>query len=186
MSTRALYTFKAGTSYDHDWNIYKHHDGYPTGAADTLAVAQAWFAWKEPRYESDEFACAFITAGKAWMIFNGAELQLERAKEYVPGGTHNLYTGGGVRLMPQGTPSLVASENCADIEYRYEVFQKFIDKAQHKSVLFVTAFAIKGERYEGKKLFTCRLKDFPAKAKAWEAEHRVPFGSISAPACWFQ
>jgi hypothetical protein len=31
MSTRATYTFKATTEYDHDMHIYKHHDGYPQG-----------------------------------------------------------------------------------------------------------------------------------------------------------
>jgi hypothetical protein len=31
MSTRATYTFKGTSEYDHDMHIYKHHDGYPKG-----------------------------------------------------------------------------------------------------------------------------------------------------------
>jgi len=97
MSTRGLYTFKASTNYEMDWNVYKHHDGYPNGAV--VAIEDATnLAWELPRYESDEFSTAFIAANKA-----------------VP---------GGVRLMPQGRPLEVAEIHCGDIEYRYEISLK--------------------------------------------------------------
>jgi len=98
MSTRALYTFKANphSEFEQDWNVYKHHDGYPSGAADAITAALKK-AWELPRYESDEFAAAFIAANKP-------------------------SNGGGVRLMPQGDPLEVAQKHCADIEYRYEIY----------------------------------------------------------------
>jgi hypothetical protein len=96
MSTRALYTFKANPNcaWEQDWNVYKHHDGYPTGAAEALALALSK-AWPLPRYESDEFATAFIAANKD--------------------------NPGGIRMMPQGDPDEVSSKHCSDIEYRYEI-----------------------------------------------------------------
>ena len=39
MSTRATYTFKATTEYDHDMHIYKHHDGYPQGGLNFIRNA---------------------------------------------------------------------------------------------------------------------------------------------------
>jgi hypothetical protein len=60
MSTRAIYTFKGFGEAHH---VYKHHDGYPTGAAEALGKALA-LAWPLPRYEPDEFAAAFVAANK--------------------------------------------------------------------------------------------------------------------------
>ena len=42
-------------------------------------------------------------------------------KDYGPKGTYRQYHGGGVRLMPQGDPALVARKHCCGIEYRYEI-----------------------------------------------------------------
>jgi hypothetical protein len=92
MSTRALYTFgpdETGNAF----NVYKHHDGYPSGAAAALKSAFSR-AWELPRFEADEFAAAFVAANK--------------------------YDNGGVRLMPSGDPLKVAHKKCADIEYRYQ------------------------------------------------------------------
>jgi hypothetical protein len=105
MGTRALYTFiEKGST----WNVYKHWDGYPTGAAEFLEKAKK-LAWELPRYEADEFATAFIAANK-----NQA---------------------GNIRMMPQGKPDKVATKNCSDIEYRYEVY---LHKKHQK--LYVNAY----------------------------------------------
>ena len=60
MSTRAIYTFKGFGEAHH---VYKHHDGYPSGAAQWLEAALE-LAWELPRYEPDEFAAAFVAANK--------------------------------------------------------------------------------------------------------------------------
>ncbi len=88
MSTRACYTFKDGTD---EFHVYKHHDGYPTGAAEHISNALK-NAWPLPRFEADEFAAAFVATNK----------------------THD----GGVRLMHSGKIQEVAP---SDIEYRYEI-----------------------------------------------------------------
>ena len=61
MSTRAIYTFKGFGETHH---IYKHHDGYPSGAARWLGNALA-YAWELPRYEPDDFAAAFVAGNKS-------------------------------------------------------------------------------------------------------------------------
>lgn len=123
MSTRALYTFKGSKELPGNFNIYKHHDGYPTGALNVLQETLK-YAWELPRYESDEFAAAFCTAGKM----------------------QSPTSGGGVRLMPGGDPAKVADKHCGDIEYRYEISLKGTDlhvKAMRASgeVLFTGTFA---------------------------------------------
>ncbi len=88
MSTRALYTFKDEHGTFH---VYKHHDGYPSGAIAHIEAAKP-HAWALPRFEADEFAAAFVTGNKP--------------------------DGGSVRLMPSGPWRKVAP---GDIEYRYEI-----------------------------------------------------------------
>jgi hypothetical protein len=119
MSTRALYTF---TDERCSYNVYKHCDGYPSGAAQALKTALTWFAWQLPRFEADEFAAAFCTAGKLDWDYNidGKEIALW-AKERGPEAQSRPWHGGNVRLMPQGKPTTVACRNCSDIEYRYEL-----------------------------------------------------------------
>lgn len=118
MSTRALYSFKGDEG---DFNVYKHHDGYPSGAAQTIKTAINWFAWGLPRYESDEFAAAFCAAGKFGSFIESADDLIEWAKDHGPAGQYRTNQGGGVRLMPSGDPTLVACSNCGDIAYRYEI-----------------------------------------------------------------
>jgi hypothetical protein len=91
MSTRALYSFSDGGNAP-VLNVFKHHDSYPSGAADVLHDALK-LAWPLPRFEADEFAGAFIAAGK-----DG--------------------TPGGMRLAPSGV-----WQDCgyADIEYHYDI-----------------------------------------------------------------
>ena len=60
MATRAIYTFKGFGDSHH---VYKHYDGYPSGAAQWLEAALE-LAWELPRYEPDEFAAAFVAANK--------------------------------------------------------------------------------------------------------------------------
>src|ERR1700722_19005838 len=61
MSTRAVYTFI--DAFD-KFHVYKHCDGYPSGAAQAIANALP-HAWTLPRFEPDEFAAAFIAGNKA-------------------------------------------------------------------------------------------------------------------------
>jgi len=127
MSTRALYTFKSINSdpYGQDWNVYKHHDCYPSGAAQVLRNALDYFAWPLPRFEADEAAAAFIAAGKAVYLIDlhralKQKKSTTKARVFLEG--EFAFHGGGVRLMPQGNPSEVARANCSDIEWRYELF----------------------------------------------------------------
>ncbi len=60
MSTRAVYTFKDNNNTFH---VYKHHDGYPTGAQEWISNALL-YSFELPRFEAAEFACGFITGNK--------------------------------------------------------------------------------------------------------------------------
>ena len=95
MSTRAIYSFIEGEQKNH---VYKHHDGYPTGAAEWIAKALP-IAWDPPRFEPDDFAAAFVAGNKD-------------------------KGGGGIRLIAaeHKTPANEAARAfAADIEYRYEI-----------------------------------------------------------------
>lgn len=142
MSTRALYTFRDedGTAY----NVYKHHDGYPTGAARVIRDAINYYAWPLPRFEADEFAAAFCAAGKSAF---GEYLETLKTHRNRRGALSNAIAwhtltptrgGGGVRLMPQGEPDGVASKHCCDIEYRYEVM---MGRGNHKLIIKVVAWS---------------------------------------------
>jgi hypothetical protein len=60
MSTRAVYTFIDEDDHHH---VYKHHDGYPSGAIEFILKALDK-SWPLPRFEADEFAASFIAANK--------------------------------------------------------------------------------------------------------------------------
>lgn len=60
MGTRAIYRF---TDNEGTYAVYKHYDGYPTGAAEFLLKAFGK-AWKLPRYEANELAASFVAANK--------------------------------------------------------------------------------------------------------------------------
>jgi hypothetical protein len=92
MGTRAVYTFRNEFEAYH---VYKHWDGYPSGAAGFLTHALA-YAWKLPRFEPDEFAAAFIAGNK------------------------KIHEGGDIRLLNTGDVGTAAP---GDIEYWYEVWQ---------------------------------------------------------------
>lgn len=60
MSTRARYVF---SDDDGDISVYKHHDGYPSGAKEAIEKAKE-YAWHFPRFEASEFSAAFVAANK--------------------------------------------------------------------------------------------------------------------------
>lgn len=88
MSTRACYTFKDKVETFH---VYKHSDGYPSGAEKWIRKA-AVLAWQMPRFEASEFGAAFIAANKQ--------------------------SSGGCYLMPTGDINVLAP---GDLAYRYEI-----------------------------------------------------------------
>lgn len=61
MSTRAVYTF---VDQRDTFHVYKHCDGYPSGAAKFIGKALS-MAWDLPRFEAAEFGAAFIAANKS-------------------------------------------------------------------------------------------------------------------------
>lgn len=91
MSTRACYSFKDKFETLH---VYKHHDGYPSGAEQWIRNALP-LAWKLPRFEASDFGAAFVAANKKG--------------------------DGGVYLMQSGSIKDVAP---GDINYRYEIEAK--------------------------------------------------------------
>src|SRR4051812_43807301 len=75
MSTRAMYTFiePEHTDSKRGYHVYKHHDGYPSGAAQWIENALP-HAWKGGRFEADEFAAAFVAGNKSPYIRDELEL----------------------------------------------------------------------------------------------------------------
>lgn len=155
MSTRAIYTFKDGNE---EYHVYKHSDGYPTGAAEAINNALD-FAWELPRFEADEFAAAFVAGNKGSFT--------EYKKRY-GGNGHEVYrhlSGGHVRLLHSGSWQDVAP---GDIQYRYEITKP---SANAKEV-HVAAFEVdqgSDDKWTEKKLHVGTLKTFTAWAKKKEA-----------------
>lgn len=63
MSTRAVYQFKESGKYGDAFVVYKHHDGYPSGAATVIQAARG-LSWQGGRFEADEAAASFVAAAK--------------------------------------------------------------------------------------------------------------------------
>ena len=61
MSTRATYEF---IDRYNSFTVYKHFDGYPSGALEWIEKALE-YAWPLPRFEASEFAAAFVRANKS-------------------------------------------------------------------------------------------------------------------------
>lgn len=164
MSTRALYTFKGQTAAD-TWNVYKHCDGYPRGAANVLQTALDFFAWIPPRFEADEFAAAFVAAGKCSWLW-GSKFDEESFRKHSPKGEYQHYNGGNVRLMPQGDPLSVALKYCSDIEYRYEISQG------NNQELRIRAYDVSAWDAPGEEtlLVDCELSEFAQWAKEQDAK----------------
>src|SRR5271166_6263079 len=137
MSTRACYRFIPENG-PNDWpgvvTVYKHHDGYPSGAAAAIEAALP-YAWPLPRYEADEFAAAFVAANKKsaadrvhkYETEAAKETDPERAKglrhraaEWGPKGCYHNMVGGSIRLVPY--EGLDAHRRFAsDTEYLYDI-----------------------------------------------------------------
>lgn len=130
MSTRAIYSFFGDD--DAPRHVYKHSDGYPTGAAEAIENALE-FAWPLPRYENDEFAAAFVAANKSYL--HKRLLELYRKKRRTPKDNKMIAyhesalakagSGGQIRLIAPSGSMIPAREAAAafavDAEYRYEV-----------------------------------------------------------------
>ena len=165
MSTRGLYTFIGENSAD-TWNVYKHSDNYPSGAVNTLQTALDYFAWQLPRYEADEFAAAFIAAGKCQAWLWSSKFNRKNFNEYKPKGPYHSFNGGNVRMMPQGNPCDVASRHCSDIEYRYEIYM-----GNEAGVLRIRAYSVNAwKEYSEELLVDASFKDFVAWTKKKEKE----------------
>lgn len=118
MSTRAIYTFSE-TGTDAVFHVYKHHDGYPSGALATIRNAFRYFAWQLPRFEADEAAASFVAACKADDLITIATADRQTAdyaRSYLPGGLYRQHAGGDCRLLPSGRWHDIAPKG---IEYRY-------------------------------------------------------------------
>jgi len=66
MGTRSIWTFaEMSRTPPQEMHVYKHWDGYPTGAvAFIVAAFLSGKAWPLPRWEANEFGAAFIAANK--------------------------------------------------------------------------------------------------------------------------
>lgn len=111
MSTRAIYIFK---DKDEQYTVYKHHDGYPKGAAQWLTVARH-LSWPGGQFEPDEAAASFVTAAKLASKLNVTDDKLvfdcEAANRY----PH----GGGVRLMNVSKKKGLFDKAPSDTEFAY-------------------------------------------------------------------
>jgi hypothetical protein len=139
VSTRAFYRFIPQNG-PNDWpgavTVYKHHDGYPSGAAKAIEKALD-FAWKLPRFKADEFAAAFVAGNKTLASSirahyeqhaTDAEKQAKVDKQYAKLNmpehycrlAKNAKAGGGIRLVPY--EGLDAYQRFAsDIAYLYDI-----------------------------------------------------------------
>lgn len=168
MSTRAVYSFFGDD--DAPRHVYKHSDGYPTGAVQWIEAALE-HAWKLPRYENDEFAAAFVAANKSY--YKNKLFDLYKAKR-TPNSRKLIETyeryhsigGGQVRLIVQSAPMIPAREAAAqfasDCEYRYEV--RCIDGELHVKAFSTNYWDTPTEE----EIFSGPLKDMRAWAEAYE------------------
>jgi hypothetical protein len=137
MSTRACYRFFPSNG-PNDWpgvvTVYKHSDGYPSGAAEAIEAALP-YAWPLPRFEPDEFAAAFVRGNKKstedWAQRYEAQASkttdqdqkaacLSVAERYRTDPVYRDCCGGGIRLVPY--EGLDAYQRFAgDIAYLYDI-----------------------------------------------------------------
>jgi hypothetical protein len=130
VSTRACYRFIPENG-PNDWpgivTVYKHHDGYPSGAAQAIEAALD-FAWALPRFEADEFAASFVAAAKQSTSRSRRRQEYETAAEQASGAMKAYYLdlakraegGGSVRLVPY--EGLDAHKRFAsDTAYLYDI-----------------------------------------------------------------
>ena len=138
MSTRACYRFipeNGPNDFPGVVTVYKHSDGYPSGAAIAIEAALP-HAWQLPRFEADEFAAAFVRGNKksaddyareyearAALPETDAETKkalLSIAHQYRTDPSYRGSCGGGIRLVP--FEGLDAHQRFAsDTEYLYDI-----------------------------------------------------------------
>lgn len=138
MSTRACYRFipeQGPNDFPGVVTVYKHQDGYPSGAAKAIEAALS-YAWPLPRFEADEFAAAFVRGNKksADDFARDCEKQaaaasdpkqkeacLAIARRYREEKSYRAaVTGGGIRLVP--FEGLDAYQRFAsDIAFLYDI-----------------------------------------------------------------
>lgn len=126
MSTRAIYIFR---DKDEQFTVYKHHDGYPSGAVQCLTLGRH-LAWSGNRFEPDEAAAAFAAAAKLSSELSLVDGVLTFSGQKYP-------TGGGTRLLNVNRKKGVFDGAPCDIGYAYLVEQ--LVKGQ--GGWFVTAYA---------------------------------------------
>jgi hypothetical protein len=137
MSTRACYRFFP-LNGPNDWpgvvTVYRHHDGYPSGAAKAIEAALP-HAWPLPRFEPDDFAAAFVRANKMsavdWAAHYAEQAEneieaeqkawlLEHAQKYRTDPGYIGCSGGNVRLVPyEGLDGY--QRFAGDIAYLYDI-----------------------------------------------------------------
>ena len=149
MSTRSVFSFlpKLDRSNEPAFHVYKHSDGYPSGAAAAIAATLP-YAFPLPRYENDEFAGAFVAGCKAASKASQDEMA---ARGYVG------LQGGNIRLLATGP---VRDVSPCDIEYRYEI------SVDAKGKLRVVAFEVNAwEEWTEKQIFAGTFPAFVKKFK---------------------
>jgi hypothetical protein len=138
MSTRACYRFipeHGPNDFPGVVTVYKHQDGYPSGAAKAIEAALP-YAWPLPRFEADEFAAAFVRGNKksaddfacdyerqaaAATDPKQKEACLAIAKRYREEKSYrDAVTGGGIRLVPFEGPDAY-QRFASDIAYLYDI-----------------------------------------------------------------
>jgi hypothetical protein len=140
MSTRACYRFFP-LNGPNDWpgvvTVYKHRDGYPSGAAQAIEAALP-HAWPLPRFEPDEFAAAFVRGNKKSADDFAVEFEQQaagedalgktedanwlrdRAKKYRTDPGYRSCCGGDLRLVPfEGLDGY--QRFAGDIAYLYDI-----------------------------------------------------------------
>lgn len=159
MSTRSCYIFKDKHG---SYAVYKHSDGYPTGAAETLIAAKK-YAWYGERWEADEFAAAFVAAGK-FDVYESRKKYAKQSKDKI------IDAGGQMRLLV----SAEMKDMPGDIEYLYVV--RDVSNSDTPRVT-VQAYSVKfpwgddAEPHSEKHLtaiFECLLDDVKAVATDYE------------------
>lgn len=113
MGTHAI--FKVSDS-DGTHHVFKHSDGYLSGAARTLAITFQYFAWALPRFEANEFSAAIAAAIKAEYFLKELELR-RKGKKKAADDMQHVYNkpenvGGCARLVD--SPGW-------DVEYTYTI-----------------------------------------------------------------
>ncbi len=113
--------------------VYKHRDGYPSGAAQAIEAALPC-AWPLPRFEPDEFAAAFVRANKRsaedWAREYERQAEkatgedkpylLDTARKYRTDPGYRGCCGGNVRLVPyEGLDGY--QRFAGDIAYLYDI-----------------------------------------------------------------